>query len=223
MPQGTIKQPLGYIPIMVKSKLCNLYNLSPQELIQHHEEEEVTGILWVRKICILHEHYRRPASLYRTWAFIFYFKFDLLFSLNVPWLWWFRMASWKICSHNCLWIQGPVWWCCLQFHYTTSQLLTGSWGYVAVSRPLWRQRFGEQALKDTFSFLVVFCSFFLISPVACQLWGIEYRITYCCIFCSQKDWANYERKFTMAYYCCPPGMPLVPSFIVLLATEMFFV
>jgi len=52
MPQGTIKQPLGYIPIMVKSKLCNLYNLSPQELIQHHEEEEVTGILWVRKICI---------------------------------------------------------------------------------------------------------------------------------------------------------------------------
>lgn len=43
MPQGTIKQPLGYIPIMVKSKLCNLYNLSPQELTQHHEEEEVTG------------------------------------------------------------------------------------------------------------------------------------------------------------------------------------
>uniref|UniRef100_A0A663N0G0 DNA-directed RNA polymerase subunit beta n=1 Tax=Athene cunicularia TaxID=194338 RepID=A0A663N0G0_ATHCN len=43
MPQGTIKQPLGYIPIMVKSKLCNLYNLSPQELIQHHEEEEEMG------------------------------------------------------------------------------------------------------------------------------------------------------------------------------------
>lgn len=44
MPQGTIKHPLGYIPIMVKSKLCNLYDLSPQELMQHHEEEEVTGI-----------------------------------------------------------------------------------------------------------------------------------------------------------------------------------
>ncbi|XP_010175197.1 DNA-directed RNA polymerase I subunit RPA2-like, partial [Antrostomus carolinensis] len=28
---------------MVKSKLCNLYNLSPQELIQHHEEEEEMG------------------------------------------------------------------------------------------------------------------------------------------------------------------------------------
>uniref|UniRef100_A0A8C9FMC1 DNA-directed RNA polymerase n=1 Tax=Pavo cristatus TaxID=9049 RepID=A0A8C9FMC1_PAVCR len=43
IPQGTIKQPVGYIPIMVKSKLCNLYNLSPQELIQHHEEEEEMG------------------------------------------------------------------------------------------------------------------------------------------------------------------------------------
>ncbi|XP_030303816.1 DNA-directed RNA polymerase I subunit RPA2 isoform X2 [Calypte anna] len=43
MPQETIKQPLGYIPIMVKSKLCNLYNLSPQDLIQHHEEEEEMG------------------------------------------------------------------------------------------------------------------------------------------------------------------------------------
>lgn len=36
---------------MVKSKLCNLYNLSPQELIQHHEEEEVMRILWIRKMC----------------------------------------------------------------------------------------------------------------------------------------------------------------------------
>ncbi|OXB80837.1 UNVERIFIED_CONTAM: hypothetical protein H355_003748 [Colinus virginianus] len=43
IPQGTIKQHVGYIPIMVKSKLCNLYNLSPQELIQHHEEEEEMG------------------------------------------------------------------------------------------------------------------------------------------------------------------------------------
>lgn len=45
IPQGTIKHPVGFVPIMVKSKLCNLYNLSPQELIQHHEEEEVMRIL----------------------------------------------------------------------------------------------------------------------------------------------------------------------------------
>uniref|UniRef100_A0A8C0U105 DNA-directed RNA polymerase subunit beta n=1 Tax=Cyanistes caeruleus TaxID=156563 RepID=A0A8C0U105_CYACU len=43
MPQGTIKQPLGYIPIMVKSKLCNLCGFSPQDLMQHHEEEEEMG------------------------------------------------------------------------------------------------------------------------------------------------------------------------------------
>ncbi|XP_071438039.1 DNA-directed RNA polymerase I subunit RPA2 [Pithys albifrons albifrons] len=43
MPQGTIKQPLGYVPIMVKSKLCNLHSLSSQELMQHHEEEEEMG------------------------------------------------------------------------------------------------------------------------------------------------------------------------------------
>ena len=39
--KGVIKQFLGYVPIMVKSKLCNLYNLPPKALIEHHEEAEV--------------------------------------------------------------------------------------------------------------------------------------------------------------------------------------
>ncbi|XP_059501176.1 DNA-directed RNA polymerase I subunit RPA2 [Stegostoma tigrinum] len=43
VPKGIIKQSLGLIPIMVKSKLCNLYGLSPQELIKHHEEAEEMG------------------------------------------------------------------------------------------------------------------------------------------------------------------------------------
>ncbi|KAM4771716.1 DNA-directed RNA polymerase I subunit RPA2 isoform 2-T2 [Rhinophrynus dorsalis] len=38
-----VKQSLGYVPIMVKSKLCNLYGLSPKELIEHHEEEQEMG------------------------------------------------------------------------------------------------------------------------------------------------------------------------------------
>uniref|UniRef100_A0A8C6CE45 DNA-directed RNA polymerase n=1 Tax=Monodon monoceros TaxID=40151 RepID=A0A8C6CE45_MONMO len=41
--KGIIKQFLGYVPIMVKSKLCNLYNLPPKALIQHHEEAEEMG------------------------------------------------------------------------------------------------------------------------------------------------------------------------------------
>ncbi|KAG9484200.1 hypothetical protein GDO78_009880 [Eleutherodactylus coqui] len=41
--KGVIKQFLGHIPVMVKSKLCNLYGLSPQQLIQHHEEEQEMG------------------------------------------------------------------------------------------------------------------------------------------------------------------------------------
>uniref|UniRef100_A0A2K5D6W7 DNA-directed RNA polymerase subunit beta n=1 Tax=Aotus nancymaae TaxID=37293 RepID=A0A2K5D6W7_AOTNA len=41
--KGIIKQSLGYVPIMVKSKLCNLHNLPPQALIQHHEEAEEMG------------------------------------------------------------------------------------------------------------------------------------------------------------------------------------
>lgn len=41
VPKGIIKQSLGQVPIMVKSKLCNLYGLSPKELIEHHEEAEV--------------------------------------------------------------------------------------------------------------------------------------------------------------------------------------
>uniref|UniRef100_A0A8D2B421 DNA-directed RNA polymerase n=1 Tax=Sciurus vulgaris TaxID=55149 RepID=A0A8D2B421_SCIVU len=41
--KGIIKQFLGYVPIMVKSKLCNLYNLSPRALIEHHEEAEEMG------------------------------------------------------------------------------------------------------------------------------------------------------------------------------------
>ncbi|XP_020390740.2 DNA-directed RNA polymerase I subunit RPA2 isoform X1 [Rhincodon typus] len=43
VPKGIIKQSLGLIPIMVKSKLCNLYGLSPQDLIKHHEEAEEMG------------------------------------------------------------------------------------------------------------------------------------------------------------------------------------
>ncbi|KAK1332849.1 LOW QUALITY PROTEIN: hypothetical protein QTO34_006380 [Cnephaeus nilssonii] len=41
--KGTIKQVLGYVPIMVKSKLCNLNNLPPKALIEHHEEPEEMG------------------------------------------------------------------------------------------------------------------------------------------------------------------------------------
>ncbi|XP_041043934.1 DNA-directed RNA polymerase I subunit RPA2 [Carcharodon carcharias] len=43
VPKGIIKQSLGLIPIMVKSKLCNLYRLSPQDLIKRHEEAEEMG------------------------------------------------------------------------------------------------------------------------------------------------------------------------------------
>ncbi|XP_038655025.1 DNA-directed RNA polymerase I subunit RPA2 [Scyliorhinus canicula] len=42
-PKGIIKQGLGLIPVMVKSKLCNLYRLSPEDLIKHHEESEEMG------------------------------------------------------------------------------------------------------------------------------------------------------------------------------------
>ncbi|XP_069811491.1 DNA-directed RNA polymerase I subunit RPA2 [Dendropsophus ebraccatus] len=41
--KGVIKQFLGHVPIMVRSKLCNLYGLSPQKLVQHHEEEQEMG------------------------------------------------------------------------------------------------------------------------------------------------------------------------------------
>uniref|UniRef100_A0A8C3FD96 DNA-directed RNA polymerase subunit beta n=1 Tax=Chrysemys picta bellii TaxID=8478 RepID=A0A8C3FD96_CHRPI len=43
IPKGIIKQSLGYVPIMVKSKLCNLHSLPPRALIEHHEEEEELG------------------------------------------------------------------------------------------------------------------------------------------------------------------------------------
>ncbi|KAG8123141.1 hypothetical protein E2320_018613 [Naja naja] len=43
IPKGIIKQTLGSIPIMVKSKFCHLHSLSPKALIQHHEEEEEMG------------------------------------------------------------------------------------------------------------------------------------------------------------------------------------
>lgn len=41
VPKGIIKQSLGQVPIMVKSKMCNLQGMSPTELVKHHEEAEV--------------------------------------------------------------------------------------------------------------------------------------------------------------------------------------
>ncbi|XP_066552524.1 DNA-directed RNA polymerase I subunit RPA2 [Amia ocellicauda] len=43
VPKGIIKQSLGMVPIMVKSRLCNLHGLSPAELVEHHEEAEEMG------------------------------------------------------------------------------------------------------------------------------------------------------------------------------------
>ncbi|XP_041646218.1 DNA-directed RNA polymerase I subunit RPA2 [Cheilinus undulatus] len=43
VPKGIIKQSLGQLPIMVKSKLCNLHGLSPRGLVEHHEEAQEMG------------------------------------------------------------------------------------------------------------------------------------------------------------------------------------
>ncbi|CAK6962407.1 DNA-directed RNA polymerase I subunit RPA2 [Scomber scombrus] len=43
VPKGIIKQSLGQVPIMVKTKLCNLHGMSPKELVEHHEEAEEMG------------------------------------------------------------------------------------------------------------------------------------------------------------------------------------
>ncbi|NP_001080005.1 polymerase (RNA) I polypeptide B L homeolog [Xenopus laevis] len=43
MQKGIIKQTLGQFPIMVKSKFCNLYDLNPKQLLEHHEEEQEMG------------------------------------------------------------------------------------------------------------------------------------------------------------------------------------
>uniref|UniRef100_A0A4W6D2E0 DNA-directed RNA polymerase n=1 Tax=Lates calcarifer TaxID=8187 RepID=A0A4W6D2E0_LATCA len=43
VPKGIIKQSLGQVPIMVKSKLCNLHGMSPKELVEHREEAEEMG------------------------------------------------------------------------------------------------------------------------------------------------------------------------------------
>ncbi|XP_054646633.1 DNA-directed RNA polymerase I subunit RPA2 [Dunckerocampus dactyliophorus] len=43
IPKGIIKQSLGQVPIMVKSKLCNLHGMSPKQLVEHHEEAEEMG------------------------------------------------------------------------------------------------------------------------------------------------------------------------------------
>ncbi|XP_072292632.1 DNA-directed RNA polymerase I subunit RPA2 [Eucyclogobius newberryi] len=43
VPKGIIKQSLGLVPIMVKSKMCNLHGMTPKELVEHHEEAEEMG------------------------------------------------------------------------------------------------------------------------------------------------------------------------------------
>ncbi|XP_068183212.1 DNA-directed RNA polymerase I subunit RPA2 [Antennarius striatus] len=41
--KGIVKQSMGQLPIMVKSKICNLHGMSPKELVDHHEEAEEMG------------------------------------------------------------------------------------------------------------------------------------------------------------------------------------
>ncbi|XP_053675721.1 DNA-directed RNA polymerase I subunit RPA2 [Anopheles nili] len=43
IPQPTITREMGRIPIMLKSKACNLYNLSPAELVERGEHEDEWG------------------------------------------------------------------------------------------------------------------------------------------------------------------------------------
>lgn len=94
--------------------------------------------------------------------------------------------------------------------YSSSMwLLTSNWSYVAVSGPLWRWRFGEQALKETFSLSVVFCSFFLILSVRCQLSVVEYKITWCCVLYSQRTVSKLWMKL---YNRCTVVAPLVCCF-----------
>uniref|UniRef100_A0A4W5PG09 DNA-directed RNA polymerase n=1 Tax=Hucho hucho TaxID=62062 RepID=A0A4W5PG09_9TELE len=50
IPKGIIKQSLGQVPIMVKSRLCNLHGLPPKELIEHHQEAEEMGCYFVNGI-----------------------------------------------------------------------------------------------------------------------------------------------------------------------------
>ncbi|XP_057292980.1 DNA-directed RNA polymerase I subunit RPA2-like isoform X4 [Hydractinia symbiolongicarpus] len=41
--QGHVTKDISQVPIMVKSKNCSLHNLSPKQLVQHHEEAEEWG------------------------------------------------------------------------------------------------------------------------------------------------------------------------------------
>ncbi|XP_061680071.1 DNA-directed RNA polymerase I subunit RPA2 [Syngnathoides biaculeatus] len=43
VPQGIIKQSLGQLPVMVKSRVCNLRGMTPRQLVRHHEEAEEMG------------------------------------------------------------------------------------------------------------------------------------------------------------------------------------
>ncbi|KAF4528628.1 hypothetical protein B566_EDAN009232 [Ephemera danica] len=48
-PRQTLQINFGEIPIMVKSKFCHLYGLSPKELVKHGEDEDVWGGYFVVK------------------------------------------------------------------------------------------------------------------------------------------------------------------------------
>lgn len=43
LKQGMVTDANHLIPIMVKSKLCNLYGMTPEQLVKHHEEAEEMG------------------------------------------------------------------------------------------------------------------------------------------------------------------------------------
>lgn len=99
------------------------------------------------------------------------------------------------------------WFWSLQFQYMTSKLLTDNWSNVAVSEPLWRQRFGFE--RD---FFILSCLLQLFPHLVSKMSAVSSWVQNCLMLCFARSRKRVSKLWMKIYNRCTIVSPLICCF-----------
>lgn len=103
------------------------------------------------------------------------------------------------------------------FSTANQQLRLCSCECASVERKIWRTGTGRGVF-----ILGCLLKLFPLFPSSVSCGGLNTDL-FSAVFCThRKSEQTMKEEYTMAYYCCPLSVPLVSSFVVLLAVETLF-